>query len=759
MAELQTIAAVIGCADVCFRVFSALAKFADETARADSTAESLKCKVGDLRDMTNSVNLSLHSRVRQQNRPLRGEELRCWIQIQASVQRCQRTLQEFEGELEGIHGRVRFDTLRRALLAARLLQKNATVDRFNQNVQTHSQTMTINFLCLQTYANNVVVHMLETIIQGGDQYLLQRMPIADPAGISDNVNGKSEASNDVLQNLRDTVSVARSVVDSISRPPSPQEGQTQMRVRSDSSSSTSELMSPLPPIREDEDDPEPGFDDTTPLEILSPLIDNLSRYVRCALHDKEYGKAQMYQLEKIECLEERRAAYSFWFDKEDAQETLAKIYRDQSNEVEADKIYRELIKNHATASDLVAEDAPPPLQEPLEPAGNLRKRSRYYRSLAALRLRRCSEPESPHLVDLSAKFAKRAVTLLRRSLRDPTEPNMEFEETVRLLVRILEEQGRGVAADTYRQVYLKESESSPLTQTLLPTGPPRIFDVDALDAKGLTPLVSAIKDCEAWRVYYLLQLGANAGKVCENKAPVMHAVERDGPTIVRILKWFWPGLDLEVRDAEGRTLLAIASQKGSVSMIEALIDVGAKIEAVTNYGVTPLMLAARHGQAAAVETLIHKGANCLAKSQCGWSVVHYAVHGSCGARIIQLLHDRGVDINEQCDTDSRRPLHIAVKLYWENATKRDTLHALLACKDVDMNASDKGNNTPLSLAAEQDDECLVKLLIANGAIYDKEIPQDLPQNIVKILKAQGAVLQRKRSDTESSFNSLRFWKQ
>jgi hypothetical protein len=144
MAELQTIAAVIGCADVCFRVFSALAKFADETARADSTAESLKCKVGDLRDMTNSVNLSLHSRVRQQNRPLRGEELRCWIQIQASVQRCQRTLQEC------IHGRVRFDTLRRALLAARLLQKNATVDRFNQNVQTHSQTMTINFLCLQT---------------------------------------------------------------------------------------------------------------------------------------------------------------------------------------------------------------------------------------------------------------------------------------------------------------------------------------------------------------------------------------------------------------------------------------------------------------------------------------------------------------------------------------------------------------------------------------------------------------------------------
>jgi hypothetical protein len=149
MPAFETISAAFGCADICCRVYFALDGFVSEARHADSTAADLRSRVGELREMVSSVKLSLESRLRQ-GRTMREEEHHYWDQIRASVERSHQTLERFKAELDGLHGDARFLVLRRALLAIRLRRIDTVVERFNQNVQTHIQTMTIHFMCLQT---------------------------------------------------------------------------------------------------------------------------------------------------------------------------------------------------------------------------------------------------------------------------------------------------------------------------------------------------------------------------------------------------------------------------------------------------------------------------------------------------------------------------------------------------------------------------------------------------------------------------------
>ena len=54
---------------------------------------------------------------------------------------------------------------------------------------------------------------------------------------------------------------------------------------------------------------------------------------------------------------------------------------------------------------------------------------------------------------------------------------------------------------------------------------------------------------------------------------------------------------LEAADADGRTPLALAAQRGSVDIVGQLLAAGANREAVTRTGNTPLLLAASAGRA------------------------------------------------------------------------------------------------------------------------------------------------------------------
>ncbi|KAH0536663.1 hypothetical protein FGG08_006489 [Glutinoglossum americanum] len=771
----QVIDAAVGCVAVCCRVYSALDRFASDAENADTTAADLRSRVGQLRDMASSVKLSLDSRLRQ-GRPLQGEEPRHLALMKASVDRAHQTLKRFEGELGGGHGDVRFRVLRQTLLAIRLQRIDMVVERFNQNLQMHIRTITIHFLCLQTYAHSVVGHLLEAIIRGGDESYLRAWQGHSPRGYHSEgrqllpalENGLANEDNDIFWNLRETITVARSVVNSVWSPPAAHGDQPRDTPPGRSNSHASSAEAAHAPGRESEDSPDPDPKVITPLEILSPMIDILSKRVSLAQSCQDYGKAEKYQIEKIECLEERRTAYNFWFDRGEAQKTLANIYIQQQNRAEAGKIYRNLSESDG-ARDLEIEDTPTPLEELIEPARELRKRSRHYYSLAKFQLERYLDSSTSGFLECSAEYAKRAVTLLRRTLRDPTKPGSDFTNTVQLLVQTLEIQGKEVAAETYRQVYLNEPELVPPTPIQGRAAPP--FPgisvpgiMDQVDDMGITPLVAAIRDGSCWEINYLLWQGADAGKLCLEKTPLMHAVERGDPVIVQILKYWREDLDLEYRDSEGKTALAMAACKGGEGMIEGLINAGAEVETAAFGEVTPLMQAASNGHAEAADALIRSRADCHAKSHDGWSVLHHAVYGPGGSTLVRRLIECGVNVNTPCLTYGQTPLHMAidkfgptpfpnrVELRGEDAARRDVLRVLLDAADV--TAADRSGNTPLSLAVGHDNEGLARVLIDKGATYNGRVPSNVSDGMLRILNKRQAGAPLRRASTGRFFPFL-----
>lgn len=136
------------------------------------------------------------------------------------------------------------------------------------------------------------------------------------------------------------------------------------------------------------------------------------------------------------------------------------------------------------------------------------------------------------------------------------------------------------------------------------------------------------------------------------------------------------GADVNSRDAEGATLLMLASHAGNLAMVmalidagaevnesdergwtalmkaaynaeldrgfadvaQALIDAGANVEAPISYGIRPLMLAAGYGETAVAETLLKAGADVLARNDGGLTAL-MMVKQKHYVDVINLLHE------------------------------------------------------------------------------------------------------------------------
>ena len=111
-----------------------------------------------------------------------------------------------------------------------------------------------------------------------------------------------------------------------------------------------------------------------------------------------------------------------------------------------------------------------------------------------------------------------------------------------------------------------------------------------------------------------------------------------------------------------RTALGVASSVGSVSLVNALVEKGAKVNAVDEQGETPLHVAASEGKANAVKVLLDKGAKIEAKDRdSGWTPLMTAVSApfasatdsasvSAYTDTVQLLVDKGANVNARSKT-------------------------------------------------------------------------------------------------------------
>lgn len=112
------------------------------------------------------------------------------------------------------------------------------------------------------------------------------------------------------------------------------------------------------------------------------------------------------------------------------------------------------------------------------------------------------------------------------------------------------------------------------------------------------------------------------------------------------------------RTSLGETALHLLALGESQDAVRSLLDLGAEISALCEFGESPLSLAASVGKAEIVRILLTAGAPVSVDGQ-REPTLHKGVR-SGNVEVVRLLLDAGSDVNEQADF-AEAPIHIAAE--------------------------------------------------------------------------------------------------
>ncbi|MFB0552620.1 MAG: ankyrin repeat domain-containing protein [Phycisphaerae bacterium] len=233
-------------------------------------------------------------------------------------------------------------------------------------------------------------------------------------------------------------------------------------------------------------------------------------------------------------------------------------------------------------------------------------------------------------------------------------------------------------------------------------------DINAKDRYGSPPLFEAMKSSAAGHKEVVELLFAKGAKI-----PAFHLAAYLGD-IEKLKKCLQDGIDINSQEDFGSTVLHLATNLGKKDIVEFLISRGAQVDAKDTIGVTPLYYAAMHNYEDIADLLLAKGADANAKDKDGYyTLLYYAIWDS-SKDAIKLLISKGANVNVKDDYDYT-PLVYAI---WED--DKDMVELLIS-KGADVNAVDKDGLTPYYWAAMQGRKDLVELLTAKGAAPESTI--------------------------------------
>ncbi len=222
------------------------------------------------------------------------------------------------------------------------------------------------------------------------------------------------------------------------------------------------------------------------------------------------------------------------------------------------------------------------------------------------------------------------------------------------------------------------------------------------------------------------------------------------------------GLNVNARDAEGRTPLAVALTKSDRATADRLLALGADVDAADQAGRTPLMIAAIQGNVEMLQALLSRSHAPEATDAEGFSAAHHAIAaGQADAFDLLLPHLPEVD---RPTADGRDLLEMAFgsgevrliksvlyrlndALEWTPQTrhalavalksKDSDLARILICKHRLPPTADENTNVPLLAQSIIDDDTeTFRQLLAAGADPNTTLPKPSEKEFVQRLPSE-----------------------
>ncbi|XP_050989663.1 kinase D-interacting substrate of 220 kDa B isoform X1 [Labeo rohita] len=182
--------------------------------------------------------------------------------------------------------------------------------------------------------------------------------------------------------------------------------------------------------------------------------------------------------------------------------------------------------------------------------------------------------------------------------------------------------------------------------------------------------------------------------------------------------------EVDTRSESGQTALMLASEQGSLEIVQELIRRGANVNLDDIDCWTALISAAKEGHTEVVKELLENNANVEHRDMGGWSALMWAAYKG-RVEVARLLLEKGANPNITGQ-------YSVYPVIWAAGRGHAEIVQLLLQHGAKVNCSDKYGTTPLIWAARKGHYDCVMHLLENGANVDQEGANSMTALIVAV---------------------------
>ena len=225
---------------------------------------------------------------------------------------------------------------------------------------------------------------------------------------------------------------------------------------------------------------------------------------------------------------------------------------------------------------------------------------------------------------------------------------------------------------------------------------------------GITPLHVACESGRVELVHWLVELGGNPYKVCNDDEDCLHKASFCGHhDIVKYLIDI--GFDVTQATREFYyTPILLGSISGNVDVLKTLYLSGSCLSDRNVHGLTPLLLASLHGHISAIEWFVENGCSLDEVCYKGNNALHYSAFSGNLDTVKWLVNEKGISVKQK-NIDGNTPLLISCS----NSLTIPVINWLLE-NGSSLKENNLSGNYPIHVAILEKKKDTITYLLENG---------------------------------------------